>query len=151
MDQCATALQQRRGSVTEIMTTMIDKLAWIHLHERRILGARSRGQDTYYLPGGKRETGETDHAALIREIKEELGVDLRPETLAYLGQFDAQAHGKQQGVIVRMTCYTADYVGTITPLSEIEDVAWLSYIDKARTSAVTHLIFDWLKERDLLA
>lgn len=133
------------------MSSVIDKLALIDLHERRILAARSKGKDTYYLPGGKREAGESDHAALIREIKEELSVDLRPETLTYLGQFEAQAHGQQAGTLVRMTCYTAEYEGVMAPAAEIEEVAWLTYADKARTSLVMHLIFDWLQERGLLA
>lgn len=133
------------------MSTVIDKLALIDLRERRILAARSNGKDTYYLPGGKREAGESDHAALIREIKEELSVDLRPETLTYLGQFEAQAHGQPAGVVVRMTCYTAAYDGALAPAAEIAELAWLTYADKARTSLVTHLIFDWLQERELLA
>lgn len=132
------------------MSSVIDKLALIYLHERRILAARSKGKDTYYLPGGKREAGESDHAALLREIKEELSVDLRPETLRYLGQFEAQAHGRDAGVRVRMTCYTAEYEGLLAPAAEIAELAWLTYADKARTSPVTHLIFDWLQERDLL-
>lgn len=130
---------------------MIDKLAWVHLHEQKILCVRSKNNDTYYFPGGKREAGESDHAALIREIKEELSVDLHPETLTYLGQFAAQAHGRAPGVVVQMTCYRADYEGILTPAAEIAEIAWLAYADKARTSAVAHLIFDWLKERHLLA
>ena len=133
------------------MNSVIDKLVLIDLRARRILGARSKGKDPYYLPGGKREAGESDHAALIREIKEELSVDLRPETLTYLGQFEAQAHGQQAGTLVRMTCYTAEYEGVMAPAAEIAELAWLTYADKARTSLVTHLIFDWLQERDLLA
>ena len=132
------------------MSSVIDKLALIYLQDHRILAARSKGKDTYYLPGGKRETGESDHAALIREIKEELSVELRPETLTYLGQFEAQAHGQQAGTLVRMTCYTADYAGTLAPAAEIAELAWLAYADKARTSPVTHLIFDWLQECHLL-
>ncbi|MCE7984619.1 MAG: NUDIX domain-containing protein [Caldilinea sp. CFX5] len=130
---------------------MIDKLAWIHLRDRKILCARTKGNDTYYFPGGKRETGESDQTALLREIKEELNVDLRPETLRFLGQFEAQAHGKPPGVLVRMTCYTAEYDGVLTPSSEIAEIAWLGYVDKARTSLVAHQIFDWLHENSLLA
>lgn len=133
------------------MSSVIDKLALIYLRDRRILAARSKGKDTYYLPGGKREAGESDHAALLREIKEELSVELRPETLRYLGQFEAQAHDREAGVLVRMTCYTAEYDGVLAPAAEIAELAWLSYADKAHTSIVTHLIFDWLQERDLLA
>jgi 8-oxo-dGTP diphosphatase len=60
---------------------MIDKLAWCCIKDKRLLGARSKGKNIYYIPGGKREEGESDHEALIREIKEELSVDLKPETI----------------------------------------------------------------------
>jgi 8-oxo-dGTP pyrophosphatase MutT (NUDIX family) len=60
----------------------IDKLAWIHIVDRKILSTRTRGRDTYYIPGGKREGQETDHQALIREIKEELTIDLIPDAPA---------------------------------------------------------------------
>jgi hypothetical protein len=39
----------------------IDKLAWIHIVDRQILSTRSKGKDTYYIPGGKREGDESDH------------------------------------------------------------------------------------------
>ena len=52
--------------------TLIDKIAWIRLADGKILSTRSRGKDVYYLPGGKREAGETDVQTLVREIREEL-------------------------------------------------------------------------------
>jgi 8-oxo-dGTP diphosphatase len=30
---------------------MIDKIAWLHLHDGQLLSTRSRGKDRYYLPG----------------------------------------------------------------------------------------------------
>ncbi len=133
------------------MQTPIDKLAWIHIVDKRILCARSKGKDTYYIPGGKRENGETDVQALVREIKEELDVDLVPGSLEYVGTFEAQAHGKAEGVTVRMTCYYADYVGDIVPSAEIDQVAWFEHRDKPKTSPVDQIIFDWLKARGLIA
>jgi len=65
----------------------IDKLAFLHIKNGRLLLARSQGKDTYYIPGGKREDGETDQAALIREVKEELSVDLQPDTIQYVETF----------------------------------------------------------------
>ena len=67
------------------MITEIDKIAWINIANGRILGARSKGKDTYYLPGGKREPGESDIDTLVREIKEELSVRIKPETAAHAG------------------------------------------------------------------
>ena len=128
------------------MHTFIDKLAWIHLFDGRVLSTRSKGKVLFYLPGGKREPGESDHTALIREIQEELSVSILPESLKLLGIFEAQADGKPAGTMVRMTCYTGEFHGTLAPASEIEEMAWLNYADKARTSAVDHLIFDWLRD-----
>lgn len=133
------------------MQVIIDKLALIYIKNGSILSTRSKGKDTYYLPGGKREGAETDHETLIREIKEELTVDLLPETIAFVGQFEAQAHGKAEGMIVQMRCYTAQFSGELQAASEIEEVAWLSYADRARTSPVDQIIFDYLKEKGLLA
>ncbi|HEU5027008.1 MAG TPA: NUDIX domain-containing protein [Spirillospora sp.] len=121
---------------------MIDKIAWILLDGGRILSTRSRGKDVYYLPGGKREPGESDGQTLVREVREELAVDVLPDTVAHLGTWEAQAHGHAGGVTVRMTCYTAEYSGTPAPSSEIEEVAWLGYADRGRVSPVDQLIFD---------
>jgi len=133
------------------MTSFIDKLAWVYLVDRRVLCARSRGKDTYYLPGGKREGAEMDQEALSREVREELGIELIPETITYFGQFSAQAHGKAVGTVVQMTCYTGQFRGEIQALAEVEEVAWLQYKDKTKVSQVTQQIFEHLKEQGLLA
>lgn len=121
---------------------MIDKLAWIRVENGRVLCARSRGKDAFFLPGGKREDGESDEAALAREVREELSVDLIPESLREFGVFEAQAHGRPAGVNVRMTCYTADYRGELQPAAEIEEIAWLTNDDRQRLSLVARIIFD---------
>jgi len=128
----------------------IDKLAWIYIKDRKILSTRSKGKDTYYIPGGKREAGETDEAALKREIKEELNIDIIPDSIKYMGAYKAQAHGHSKGVMVKMTCYAADFIGKIKPSSEIEEVAWLTHKDKDKSSPVDKIIFDYLKAKKLI-
>jgi 8-oxo-dGTP diphosphatase len=128
------------------MSTLIDKIAWIHVDGGRILSTRSRGKDVYYLPGGKREPGETDLDTLAREIDEELSVAILTATARHLGTFHAQAHGHADGVTVRMTCYTADHDGTPVPSSEIEELAWLAYRDRDLVSPVDQIIFDHLHQ-----
>ena len=125
--------------------TFIDKLAWIYIQDKKILSTRSCGKDTWYIPGGKREAGESDEQALMREIKEELNVDLIPTTLKHVGTFEAQAHGKPEGTVVRMTCYSANFTGDIIPSAEIEEVAWFAHTDREKSSAVDKIIFDYLK------
>jgi 8-oxo-dGTP diphosphatase len=127
---------------------VIDKLAWIHVRDRRVLCARSRGKQVCYLPGGKRESGESDAEALIREIREELSIALRPGTLLPAGQFCAQADARPAGVIVRLTCYEAEFSGEIAAASEIEEVVWLGHADAARCSAAGRLVLDHLKRSD---
>src|ERR1044071_1503186 len=41
-------------------TPVIDVVAWICVRDDRLLAARSRGQKVFYMPGGKREAGESD-------------------------------------------------------------------------------------------
>lgn len=128
----------------------IDKLAWIHIVDRRILSTRSKGKGIWFIPGGKREAGESDHQALAREIREELSVELSGETMSFVGVFENQAAGHPAGVSVRMTCYKGCYEGALQPSSEIEEMAWLTHADKSISSPVDGLIFDWLKERNLI-
>ena len=130
--------------------TFIDKLAYIEIQDKKILVTMSHGKDRWYIPGGKHEGNETDQEALIREVKEELTVDLKPETIKYYGTFEAQAHGRPEGTIVRMTCYTADYDGTLQPSSEIEKIDFFRYDQKDQTSLVDELIFADLKKKELL-
>jgi 8-oxo-dGTP diphosphatase len=126
--------------------TRIDKIAWIRLEDGAILSSRSRGKDVYYLPGGKREPGESDADTLIREVREELSVAIVPDTIEHVGTFQAQAHGHSEGTLVRMTCYTADYRGVLRPDSEIEEIVWLTHADRHRVSPVDQIIFDRLHE-----
>lgn len=124
----------------------IDKIAWLKLANGKILSTRSKGKEVYYLPGGKREPGETDLETLVREIQEELAVTIDPTTAVHEGTFTAQAHGHPAGTEVQLTCYSAAHHGTPTASSEIAEVRWLTYEDRPVVSPVDQLIFDHLHE-----
>ena len=138
-------------SLTTTTMSYIDKLALILVRGRQQLVARSKGKNVFYTPGGKRERGESDVQALTRECKEELTIDLKPETIEKYGVFQAQAFGKAPGTMVRMTCYTADYEGTLTANEEVEELAWIQSNFPSDKLTVTGLmILDDLKNKDLI-
>ncbi len=129
---------------------IIDKIAFIEIQNQKILSTRTRGKDTFYIPGGKREHAESDSQTLIREIKEELSVDILPESIAYYGTFQAQSHGAAKGILVQMTCYTAKFSGILRADHEIEELRWLTTQDMNIISEVDKLIFKQLKEEGKL-
>jgi 8-oxo-dGTP diphosphatase len=128
----------------------IDKIALILIDNGKILSTKSIGKDKYYIPGGKRENNETDHETLIREIKEELSVDILHETIKYVGTFAAQSDGDKEGVNVKMTCYKADYLGVLQQNNEIEEIRWLNYNNLSIISEVDKIIFNFLKKNNEL-
>lgn len=134
-----------------IVTMNIDKVALIYIKDGKVLVARSKGKDVWYLPGGKREGDEGDEECLTREIMEELDVTLLAEGLTYYGVFSAQAHGKPKGVEVEMRCYTGEYEGELKPSAEIEEISWLdSTVKEELLSPVDRIIFAHLKSENLI-
>ncbi|WP_328396543.1 NUDIX hydrolase [Nocardia sp. NBC_00416] len=124
----------------ETVGELIDTVAWVLIVDGRILCARPHGKDVFYIPGGKRELGESDEQTLLREIHEELTVALVPETVVPVGVYEAFDGGAR----VRMSCYRADYRGVPAASSEIAELAWFDYGDRPRVPPVDQLLFDEL-------
>lgn len=128
----------------------VDKIAWLHLDAGRLLCARNHGRERFYLPGGKREPGESDVETLVREIEEELTVTIDPATAAHVGTFEALADARDDGLVVRLSCYTASHRGEITVSNEIAEVAFFTSADADRVSAVDRLVMSHLRALDLI-
>jgi|TARA_R110001583_G_scaffold184213_3_gene343371 8-oxo-dGTP pyrophosphatase MutT (NUDIX family) len=109
---------------------LIETANWVLRDGDRILSVRSHGRDRFYMPGGKIDPGETAIAALIREIKEELGVALIPETICKIGVFSGPAHDQADETMVCMACFSAAYRGTLAPAREIAEMRWISLKDR---------------------
>jgi 8-oxo-dGTP diphosphatase len=90
----------------------------------RVLLVRKRGTAAFMQPGGKRDPGEDDIAALSREIAEELGCDLIPASIEPLGEFDAIA-ANEPGFRVHASLYGIDVTGDIRPSQEIDEAIWI--------------------------
>ncbi|CAA2107286.1 hypothetical protein MBUL_04086 [Methylobacterium bullatum] len=90
----------------------------------RTLLVRKRGSVFFMQAGGKIEPGETPRAALGRELKEELGVELPPEA-SHLGRFVAEA-ANEDGHWVDAELYSFRLDQHVSPAAEIEEVVWAS-------------------------
>ena len=132
------------------MNKEIDKLAWLYIRDGKLLSARSKNKTLFYIPGGKREEGESDEQALAREIKEEVSVDLIPNSIKYVETFKAQADGKNDGTIVKLTCYFAEFKGDLTPDAEIEQIEFLGYEDRDLCSLGSIKVMAFLKQQNLM-
>lgn len=132
------------------MGEFIDKIAWIYTRDGKILSTLSKGKSVYYIPGGKRESNETDHETLVREIKEELDVDIVLDTVEFLGVYEAQSDDAEKGIKVKMSCYIGEYLGELKASSEIERFEWLSMSDIKKVSAVDKIIYLDLSSRGLI-
>jgi 8-oxo-dGTP diphosphatase len=127
----------------------IDKVALIHIKNKKVLFTLEKGKDKFYSAGGKREKGESDEETLIREIKEELSVDIDPKTIAYFGTFRGRHYEKPE-ISVKIACYTAKFFGKPKPSSEIERIAWLDSKDMEKVPPTGKLILKDLKKKGLI-
>jgi uncharacterized protein (TIGR00730 family) len=128
----------------------VDVLAWVHVADRRLLTVRTDGKQRYYLPGGKREAGESDPAALAREVREEVGVSVDPATLRLFDVITDAADGHAGGRRVRMTCYQADYAGRFAVGAEIAELAWLSTADAEHCAPATRQVLRAVANQGLI-
>src|SRR5215471_8955844 len=90
----------------------------------RVLLVRKRGTLVFMQPGGKRNAGETDVAALSREIIEELGCCIYQHSARAIGVFECAA-ANEPGFTVRAAVYAVEIEGTATPQAEVEQLVWV--------------------------
>lgn len=89
-----------------------------------LLLVRKRGTSAFMLPGGKPEPGETHAQAAVREVREEIGLELHPDQLTLLGNWGAEA-ANEPGLQITSDVFSAPLVGEPAAAAEIEEVRWL--------------------------
>ncbi|MER6047610.1 GNAT family N-acetyltransferase [Streptomyces sp. NPDC001793] len=113
-------------------------VSWLHVRDGRLLSVRTRGNDTFYLPGGKYEPGETANQALSRELSEELGLRIAADELAEAFVVHDVAHGKN-GRRLHMTCFTGGPQDIEpAPGREIAEYAWFDRAESFERCAPAH-------------
>ncbi|EOS96996.2 hypothetical protein K530_46220 [Streptomyces noursei CCRC 11814] len=113
-------------------------VSWLHVRDGRLLSVRTRGNDTFYLPGGKYEPGETAREALSRELSEELGLRIPAAELSEAFVVHDVAHGKN-GRRLHMTCFTGGPQDIApAPGREIAEYAWFDGHESSARCAPAH-------------
>jgi len=99
-------------------------VALIDVDGRVLLAERPEGKSMaglWEFPGGKVHDGETPEAALIRELKEELGIDV---TASCLAPFTFASHGYPEFHLLMPLYVCRKWHGSVTP-REGQRLAWV--------------------------
>jgi len=131
----------------------IEKAAGIIIEDRKAILTRSIGKNVFVPPGGKLEGSESQVTALIRELKEELGVDVTEENLEFIDNYFAEAAGGSGRPLKMGVWMVKKYTGDISPQSEIDEVAEVgSELPEGMEvgSIFKHNIIPYLKQNDLI-
>jgi len=106
------------------MTTFVTA-AFCLVRDEQLLTVRKAGSTRFMLPGGKIDPGESPREAAVREVMEEVGVDVSGSGQE-LGRFHDVA-ANEPGAWVDATVYVADLRpgDDPAPLAEIAEQRWL--------------------------
>jgi mutator protein MutT len=131
----------------------IHKAGGILIQDRKLLFVRNKDTEFFIDPGGKIEPGETPTQALVRELKEEVSIDVDEADLEPFGSFIAEAANHPGRQIHMQVFMVKKWRGEIKLASEIAEMRWLTSdlpTDIKTGSIFGHQVLPLLKEKDLV-
>ncbi|ULG74528.1 NUDIX hydrolase [Macrococcus brunensis] len=123
--------------------------ALVYIKDEQLLLVKVRELEKYYLPGGKIEDGEEPLAAVVREVQEELNVELEQDKVHYLGCVEGPAY--PQNATVSLECFT--YKGSLAQAVEHNEITGLRYFDLAHSEMIAPavlVLIDKLNSQELI-
>lgn len=118
-------MEERKGDVlvNKVMRMkVINKVGGIILNGKKMLVVREKGKDMVFMPGGEIEKGENDEQSIRRELKEELGVEVKK--IKYYDTITGPA-AYANNVLLNMRLYITEIKGDPKPCGEIEEIMWI--------------------------
>jgi 8-oxo-dGTP diphosphatase len=118
-----------------------------HFKDGKLLCVKPHGKDVFHFVGGRYEEGESDLDCLVREVREEIGCELDPNTITHLQDFTDVAHGREN-TLVLIRLYKATLQGEPSASSEIREIHYIdTSVDSSElTDVAKNKVFPWLKE-----
>lgn len=110
--------------MTDLPTVLVVAVALVDDDNRVLIAQRPEGKSMaglWEFPGGKVEKGETPEAALIRELKEELAIDV---TEACLAPFTFASHSYEKFHLLMPLYVCRRWEGTPRP-TEGQNLKWV--------------------------
>jgi len=124
LDRADWERMQKQPHAAPLPTLLVAAVALIDADGRILLARRPPGKSMaglWEFPGGKIHDGETPEAALIRELKEELAIDV---TEACLAPFTFASH-RYESFHLLMPLYVCRRWNGIVTAQEGQEIAWV--------------------------
>lgn len=111
------------------------RVGGILIHQEHVLCQLASQEDFWFLPGGRAEMGESASVSLLREMQEELGVEMKIERLLYIVEnfyADPDDSWHELGLYFLITAPAGSYLNqSLETITRVDEVG-------------NHLRFDWL-------
>lgn len=133
--------------------TILPTVGLVVIKDNKLLLAYSNNKKAWYLPGGKLDALETPVQALLREVEEELNLQMEADELQFYTHISAPAFGENVNIQMEQDCYLYKLNKPIQPSNEIVAVQFFDYpsylLEAAQVPGVIAL-FHKLKADQLL-